>query len=113
MHSTAKLLAGAAGLTTAFVAGGFAKDKYNQVTTSDYYGDSVFILLISTNVIRRNSKRQFPSCQGSLWLKSPKPRLLFFLARIKLFNEIKILTCDSISGMWGTFPAEGRGRCPG
>ena len=42
MQSTAKLLAGAAGLTTAFVAGGFAKDKYNQVTTSDYYGGSVF-----------------------------------------------------------------------
>ena len=31
MQSTAKILAGAAGLTTAFVAGGFAKDKYNQV----------------------------------------------------------------------------------
>merc|ERR1712107_287484 len=30
MQSTAKLLAGAAGLTTAFVAGCFAKDKYNQ-----------------------------------------------------------------------------------
>merc|ERR1712013_942800 len=30
MQSTAKLLAGAAGLTTAFVAGGLAKDKYNQ-----------------------------------------------------------------------------------
>ena len=41
MQSTAKLLAGAAGLTTAFVAGGYAKDKYNQVTTSDY-GGSVF-----------------------------------------------------------------------
>jgi len=31
MQSTAKLFAGAAGLTTAFVAGGFAKDKFNQV----------------------------------------------------------------------------------
>ena len=41
MQSTAKLLAGAAGLTTAFVAGGFAKDKYNQVTINDY-GGSVF-----------------------------------------------------------------------
>ena len=28
MQSTAKILAGAAGLTTAFVAGGFAKDKF-------------------------------------------------------------------------------------
>ena len=33
MQSTAKILAGAAGLTTAFVAGGFAKDKFNQVNT--------------------------------------------------------------------------------
>ena len=32
MQSTAKILAGAAGLTTAFVAGGFAKDKFNQVS---------------------------------------------------------------------------------
>ena len=31
MQSTRKILAGAAGLTTAFVAGGFAKDKFNQV----------------------------------------------------------------------------------
>ena len=42
MQSTAKLLAGAAGLTTAFVAGGFAKDKYNQVAINDFYGGSVF-----------------------------------------------------------------------
>ena len=33
MQSTAKILTGAAGLTTAFVAGGFAKDKFNQVNT--------------------------------------------------------------------------------
>jgi nucleoside-diphosphate kinase len=31
MQSTVRILAGAAGLTTAFVAGGFAKDKFNQV----------------------------------------------------------------------------------
>ena len=41
MQSTAKLLAGAAGLTTAFVAGGLAKDKYNQVITWDFYSGSV------------------------------------------------------------------------
>ena len=41
MQSTAKLLAGAAGLTTAFVAGGLAKDKYNQVITCDFYSGSV------------------------------------------------------------------------
>ena len=42
MQSTAKLLAGAAGLTTAFVAGGLAKDKYNQVITCDFYSGSVW-----------------------------------------------------------------------
>ena len=44
MQSTAKLLAGAAGLTTAFVAGGFAKDKYNQVIACDFYSGSVWYL---------------------------------------------------------------------
>ena len=40
MQSTAKILAGAAGLTTAFVAGGFAKDKFNQV---NFYSDIVIV----------------------------------------------------------------------
>ena len=44
MQSTAKLLAGAAGLTTAFVAGGLAKDKYNQVIACDFYSGSVWYL---------------------------------------------------------------------
>ena len=70
MQSTAKLLAGAAGLTTAFVAGGLAKDKYNQVIMCDFL--AVFGLvnsIILIHVIRRSSKKQFPSCQGSLWLR--------------------------------------------
>ena len=37
MQSTAKILAGAAGLTTAFVAGGFAKDKFNQVNIDNFH----------------------------------------------------------------------------
>ena len=73
MQSTAKLLAGAAGLTTAFVAGGLAKDKYNQVITCDFYSGSVRFGLVNSiiliHVIRRSSKKQFPSCQGSLWLR--------------------------------------------
>ena len=73
MQSTAKLLAGAAGLTTAFVAGGLAKDKYNQVTTCDCYSVTVAVFglvnSILIHVIRRSSKKQFPSCQGSLWLR--------------------------------------------
>ena len=88
MHSTAKLLAGAAGLTTAFVAGGYAKDKYNQVTiSSDYYGG-------------RDFSFDFNKCDQAKFEKAvpilPRESLaelaknkVFFLTRIKNFNEIK------------------------
>ena len=87
MQSTAKLLAGAAGLTTAFVAGGFAKDKYNQVTTSDYYGGSVFSFDFNKSD-QAKFEKAVPILPRESLAEIAKNKV-FFLARIKIFNEIK------------------------
>ena len=47
MQSTAKILAGAAGLTTAFVAGGFAKNKFNQVNIDNFHKKTVIVDFLS------------------------------------------------------------------
>ena len=58
MQSTGKLFAGAAGLTSAFVAAGFAKDKFNQVNIDSFYTNVaiaeflvIFIIIIKFNQI--------------------------------------------------------------
>jgi len=59
MQSTAKILAGAAGLTTAFVAGGFAKDKFNQVNI-DIFAKQLLLFSFFGNFHHRH---QVQSCQ--------------------------------------------------
>ena len=87
MQSTAKLLAGAAGLTTAFVAGGFAKDKYNQVTISDHFSVSQYFSRDFNKCDQAKFEKAVPILPRESLAEIAKNKV--FLPRIKIFNEIK------------------------